>query len=88
MIMWKKIIEKLLSQVWVQKIQAWFKKIGFTSLGYLLLFFITLFFGKFIFGIIGLKFIVSYLSGAFLGIFIYVNWNVIRKLIKEKIGKK
>lgn len=68
----------------VEKVKAWFKKVGLTSVIYLLLFILTLAFGNLVLGIVGLKFATKFLAGAFLGIFFYINWNVIRKLLKEE----
>lgn len=55
------------------KIKLWLEKAGFTSLAYFAVF-------CFMF-IMGHKF----LAGAALGIFVYINWNVIVKIWKEEI---
>lgn len=52
----------------INKFRRWISEAGFTSTVYAVLF--TVFF------VGGHKF----LSGAMLGIFVYLNWNVIRKL--------
>ena len=69
----------------IEKIKLWFEKAGIVSVIYLILFLITLFFGKTILGFVGLKFLKEILAGAFLGIFLYINWNVIIKMWKTKV---
>lgn len=59
----------------MDKIKLWLSVTGFTNIGYLILFI-----GAIIFG---LKFV----AGIFLGIFIYINYNVIQKLIRNAINK-
>ena len=78
--MWKQILVKF----W-EKAKIWLKATGFTNVAYLALAFglmlgiIPLFF---------LGFLKTYLVGAFLGIFCYINWNMIVKIYKAKIGDK
>jgi hypothetical protein len=83
--MLKSLLLKLLSSVMVEKIKLWIKKAGFTSIAYLLIGLGLLFFG----GIIPIvNTIKQELIGASLGIFVYINWNVIVKLWKTKIKTK
>lgn len=57
----------------MKKLKLWLKKAGFTSLAYL--------------GIFAALYLLGYkfLGGAALGIFCYVNWNVIVKLWNNQI---
>ena len=57
----------------MKKLKLWLKKAGFTSIAYLAIFAVLF--------ILGYKF----LSGAALGIFCYINWNVIIKLWNEEV---
>lgn len=59
----------------LSKISFWFAKTGLTNICYLIAFFIV--------WILGYKF----LAGAALGIFVYINWNVIKKLVTNKLHK-
>jgi hypothetical protein len=69
----------------VEKIKLWFEKAGFTSVIYLALAVGVFFFG----GLIPIVSMVkTYLVGAFLGIFCYINWNVIRKIWNEEVKTK
>ena len=72
----------------IEKVKLWFNAAGFTSLAYLALFVATFLFGGSILGIIGFGFLAKYLAGAFIGIFCYVNWNVITKIWKGIIRPK
>jgi hypothetical protein len=77
--MWKKLVEKVVQSAAYQKVKLWIEKTGLTNVLYVILAIgaISLPIGGFLrFG----------LFGAFVGIFVYVNWNVVRKLWKEKIG--
>ena len=53
----------------IQKIKIWLSKSGLSNFGYAAGFFGTLMAGW------------SMAAGACVGIFLYINWNVIRKLI-------
>ena len=69
----------------ITKIKLWFVNAGFTSVVYL-----AIALGIYLFGgalpIVGaLK---QELFGAFLGIFAYINWNVIRKIWNDDIKSK
>jgi hypothetical protein len=68
----------------VDKFKKWLDNAGFTSAVYLLLFVVTLIFGS---GLLGSG-LSKYLAGAFLGIFCYVNWNVLKKVFKEDVTDK
>lgn len=57
----------------MEKLQIWFEKTGLTNVGYLLAFFVAM--------ILGFKI----LAGAAIGIFTYINFNVIRKLIEKRV---
>lgn len=57
----------------MEKLISWFKSTGLTNLGYGVGFVAAMIFG------------LKFFAGAALGIFVYVNFNVIRKLISEKI---
>lgn len=73
--MWKTILMKFLA-----KAKVWLTETGLTNLIYL-----GLGFGIWL-GIIPLLvfgFLKAYLVGAFFGIFIYLNWNIIVKLYKS-----
>jgi hypothetical protein len=59
----------------VKKFTNWLKQAGFTSAVYLALFLVAVFLGK------------TFLSGVFLGIFVYVNFNVLKKIFKEDVVK-
>lgn len=50
-------------------IKKWISEAGLTATAYLALFAVFFSFGN------------KFLAGAMLGIFVYLNWNVIRKLI-------
>lgn len=58
----------------ITKAKLWFKRSGFTNLVYLLI-------------AIGAKLLLgsNMLFGAALGIFIYINFNVIKKLVVEEV---
>jgi len=75
-------------KIFWEKLKLWVEKAGFVSLIYLLLGVLTLMFGKAILGIVLLGWVAKPLGGAFLGIFCYLNWNVIRKLWKENVSDK
>jgi hypothetical protein len=66
------------------KFKTWLKNAGFTSGVYLALFLVTLLFGSSILG----SGLAKYLAGAFIGIFCYINWNVLVKVFKEDVVKK
>ena len=57
----------------MKSIKLWLKAIGLTNFGYILGFIFAL--------LIGFK----SLGWALLGIFIYINWNVIRKIARKNI---
>lgn len=59
----------------IEKLKLWFKETGLTNVGYLGAFIASL--------LIGSKF----LAGAALGIFVYINFNIIQKLVRDKIEK-
>jgi hypothetical protein len=80
--MWKTLLAKIVNSVFVQKLKVWFKKLGFTNVVYLGLAIGTPFVPL---GLIGLAFLKAYLVGAFIGIFCYLNWNLIAKLWKTKV---
>lgn len=61
--------------IW-NKIVTWWKNAGFTSIAYLIL--------AVVFTILGNKFV----AGGMAGIFVYVNWNVIRKLPGQIVKDK
>ena len=77
--MWKQLIAKIISSATYKKIKIWFGKSGMTNLVFL--------------GIsIGIWFIPLIPSGikghictGALSIFVYINWNIIRKLWKSKV---
>lgn len=83
--MFKSLLSKILRSVMVEKIKLWLKKAGFTSIAYLLIALGLLFFGNLIPIIGGLK---KELFGAALGIFVYINWNVIAKIWNENVKSK
>ncbi len=57
----------------MRKIKQWIAKTGFTNILYLLLSAFTfIFMGNY------------FLTGAFIGVFVYINWNTIIKLIKDE----
>ena len=59
----------------IDKIKLWLATTGLTNLGYLGLFVAALFFKM------------TFVAGAFIGIFIYINYNVIQKLIRNAFNK-
>ena len=73
----------------IEKVKIWFKKTGFTNIVYLGLAIGTPFAPL---GLIGLAFLKPYLVGAFIGIFCYLNWNLIVKLwntnVKDAVEDK
>jgi len=79
--MFKKLLAKIGQMVFFQKVKAWLIRTGVTNVLYLVLAIAALI------APIG-KFLSLVLFGAFLGIFAYINWNVVRKIWKEKIRKK
>ena len=59
----------------LEKLKLWFQKTGLTNVGYLAAFLVALLLGS------------KLLAGAALGIFIYINFNVLQKIIKDSISK-
>lgn len=59
----------------ITKIKLWLTTTGLTNLGYLVLF------------IGAVMFKMTFVAGVFLGIFVYINFNVIQKLIRNAINK-
>jgi hypothetical protein len=84
--MWKTSLKLFLNK-FIQKAKIWLTETGFTNIVYLALA-LGLLFGIIPIGMIGLGFLKKYLIGAFLGIFCYLNWNIIVKLYKTHIGDK
>ena len=68
-----------------EKIKLWLANAGFTSVVYGILFIINIFIGKRLLNSIGFEFLHPFLTGAFFGIFLYVNWNVIGKIWKDEL---
>lgn len=58
-----------------RKVKQFISTAGFTRLFYLIVFFVFFAMGY------------RMLSGAFLGIFIYINFNVLKKVIQDQIDK-
>lgn len=58
----------------MEKLKLWLVKTGLTNIGYAVLF------------VVAFILQAKLLAGAFLGIFVYINFNVIQKLIKEAIS--
>jgi len=64
----------------MKKFKEWWNKIGITSIGY------GIAFGYFLFkGFTNFNLWI-FLAGAALGIFVYLNFNVIKKLIKRQFN--
>ena len=83
--MWKSLLSKTTLNVFIQKAKVWLTQLGFTNLGYLTLFVATILSGKMVLGMVGLGFLQPYLAGAFIGIFCYINWNLIVKIYKTEV---
>ena len=81
--MWKKLLAKLAQNKFYQKAVLWLKESGFTNIFYLAIvggiWFVPL--GP----LAGLKSEIATGAGC---IFAYINWNLIKKLWKAKIGDK
>lgn len=60
----------------LEKLKKWISEAGLTATAYLALFVVFFSFGN------------SFLAGAMLGIFVYLNWNVIRKLVFQGTKEK
>lgn len=60
----------------MKKFMRWFRKVGLTNLAYLALFAVA-FLAK-----------SRFMAGGFLGIFLYINFNAITKVIKGKSWKE
>jgi hypothetical protein len=60
----------------LDKVKNWIKAAGLTSLAYLGIFVAALIFGK------------TFFAGAALGIFVYVNFNVLKKIVQEDVVNK
>ena len=59
----------------IEKAKEWIKKTGLTNLGWIAGFAVSAFAGWW------------FIAGVTLGIFIYTNWNVIRKLYNDVRGE-
>lgn len=59
----------------LEKLKIWFQKTGLTNVSYLLASLVALLVGS------------KILFGAAVGIFVYINFNVIQKIVKEVINK-
>ena len=81
----KSLLLKLLTSVMVEKIKTWFEKVGLTSILYLIVAVVVFLFGGLIPIIGGFK---QELFGASLGVFVYINWNIITKLYNNKVKSK
>lgn len=77
--MWKKLIEKLVSTVAWQKVKVWIEKSGLTNFVFL-----AVAFGVWFVPIIPAA-IKGHVTTGALSIFVYLNWNLIRKLWKTKV---
>ena len=73
------MFKKLFASVFFQKVKAWFIKAGFTSLGWAAIG-VGIRFVPFAF-LADLK---NYISFGSALLFLYINWNVIRKLVKNR----
>jgi hypothetical protein len=76
--MWKTTL-KILFDKFLKKAQVWLKETGFTNIAYLG---IAVALSMGVVPLFFLSVLKSYLIGASLGIFVYLNWNVITKLVK------
>ena len=75
--MWEKIIAKLAQSVIYQKIKAWLVESGLANLLYL-----AIGLGVWVVPIVPAV-LKSHISVGALSIFVYLNWNVIRKLWRK-----
>ena len=76
--MWQQLLLKLTQNVLYKKVKAWIVEAGFANILYL-----GISLGVWVIPVIP-AIIKSHISVGALSIFVYINWNVIRKLIFKK----